>query len=269
MFPVVNRLSKPRLFMKTISFVCAVLVVISLLAGCSKDSTGADAIPNASSGAGTGGSMARFTVAGNSLYMVSNSSLQVYDLSRNTDPKPGVKLTLGFGLETIFPYNQNLFIGTQTGMYIYDISQPNAPRQLSLYRHIVSCDPVVAQGNTAYVTLRSGTTCRGNTSFNSLDVIDVSNLQAPRVLKSYPMKNPHGLGIDGNLLFVCEGDFGLKVLDVSNPLAIKQLQFIENVRTYDVIPNRNVLIVTGKDGIYQYSYAEPGTLKLLSRLDFN
>lgn len=185
------------------------------------------------------------------------------------DPKPGAKLTLGFGIETIFPYQQNLFIGSQTGMYIYDISQPDAPKQLSIYQHIVSCDPVVAQGNTAYVTLRSGTTCRGNTSFNSLDVIDVSNLRAPKVLRSYPMKNPFGLGIDGNLLFVCEGDFGLKVLDVTDPLNIKQLQFIENVRTYDVIPNRKVLIVTGKDGIYQYSYADPTALKLLSRLDFN
>jgi hypothetical protein len=237
-----------------------------LLAGCGKDSTTADAFVSA---AGTGGSMARFTIADNSLYTVSNSSLQVYDISRNTDPRPGAKLTLGFGVETIFPYRQNLFIGTQTGMYIYDIARPAAPQLLSQYQHIVSCDPVVVQGSTAYVTLRSGTTCRGNTSFNSLDVIDVSNLSSPKVLKSYPMKNPHGLGIDGNLLFVCEGDFGLKVLDATDPLNIKQIQFLEGVRTYDVIPRQNVLIVTGKDGIYQYSYADPKALKFLSRLEFN
>jgi hypothetical protein len=242
------------------------LLACCALAGCQADSSSTASLISA--GAGTGGSMARFTVAGNALYMVSNSSLRVYDISRNTDPQSVAKISLGFGVETIFPYKQNLFIGTQTGMYIYDIARPGSPQRLSFYQHIVSCDPVVVQGNMAYVTLRSGTNCRGAT-LNSLDVVDVSNLNAPKVLKSYPMKNPHGLGVDGNLLFVCEGDYGLKVLDISNPLDVKQIQYIENVRTYDVIPNRNVLIVTGKDGIFQYSYADPRALKLLSTIAFD
>ena len=120
------------------------------------------------------------------------------------------------------------------------------------------------QGNLAYVTLRSGTGCRNG--LNLLDIIDVSNLSAPRVLKSIPMINPHGLGVDGTMLFICEGDSGLKMFDLSNPTDPKLLQHITNVRSYDVIPSRNVLIVTGKDGIYQYSYADRKELKLLSKL---
>ena len=180
-------------------------------------------------------------------------------------PNRVAKRRLGFGVETIFPYRTNLFIGTQTGMYIYDISQANSPQRVSVYSHILSCDPVVAQGNYAYVTLRSGSTCR-NTAANTLDVIDISNLASPKLLKSYPMKNPRGLGADGNWLFVGEGDYGLKIMDISNPLDVRQVQYFDSTKTYDVIPTQKRLIVTGPNGIYQYSYADINQLRLLSKL---
>jgi hypothetical protein len=239
------------------------LLLLSLLASCNK--AGSSDAP--SPGSGIGGSTARFTVSGNTLYSVSNTALQAYDISQSSGPKMGSKTTLGFGVETIFPYRNNLFIGTQTGMYIYDIKQPNAPRSVGLYTHILSCDPVVAQGNYAYVTLRSGTNCRSQTlNLNSLDVIDISNLASPKLLRSYPMSNPHGLGADSTLLFVGEGDFGLRVLDISDPTNIQELQYFYNTKAYDVIPTKKLLIVTGPDGIYQYSYADLKQLKLLSKI---
>ncbi|WP_234733819.1 LVIVD repeat-containing protein [Tellurirhabdus bombi] len=240
----------------------AYLIGSALLSSCSADFSSKDSV---SPGTGTGGSMARFTVAGNTLYTVGHSSLQAYDISQTSNPKAGSKISLGFGVETIFPYQQNLFIGTQTGMYIFDITQPQSPQQLSFYDHFQSCDPVVAQGKYAYITLRSGTTCRNN-NLNTLDVVDISNLTKPKLVKSYPMKNPHGLGIDGNLLFVCEGDHGLRILDVTDPTAIQEVQFITDIQTYDVIPSSKVLIVTGKSGIFQYSYANPLKLELLSSM---
>lgn len=238
-----------------------ILLFPLLLLACSKDG-GSD---SPSPGSGTGGSTARFTISGNTLYMVSNSDLQAYDISRSSDPRPGSKTTLGFGVETIFPYRNNLFIGTQTGMFIYDISRPDSPQRVSLYTHIQSCDPVVAQGNYAYVTLRSGTNCR-NVAVNNLDVVDIGNPASPKLLKSYPMKNPHGLGVDGSLLFVGEGDYGLRVMDISNPLDVREIQYFDSTRTYDVIPTKKRLIVTGPDGIYQYSYADGKQLTLLSKI---
>lgn len=233
--------------------------------GCSDGGVGVNSSDSAiSSGAGTGGSTARFTVAGNTLYLVSNTTLRAYDVSSSKNPVPGKETKLGFGIETIFPYRGNLFIGTQTGMLIYDATREGDPRHLSTYAHIRSCDPVVVQGNLAYVTLRNGTPCGGGV--NVLEVIDVSDLRAPRLLKSFPMVSPHGLGVDGNVLFVCEGDSGLKMFDISNPTEPKLLQHLKDVRSYDVIPSRDVLIVTGKDGVYQYSYADRKELRLLSKL---
>lgn len=238
------------------------LLLLSTLLACQKDGSSADSI---SPGSGTGGSTARFTVANNALYVVTNTSLQAYDITRSDNPRIGSKTNIGIGVETIFPYRNNLFVGTQTGMYIFDLGIPDQPRQLSVYNHFQSCDPVVAQGSYAYVTLRSGTTCR-NTSLNSLDVIDIKDLTKPAVIASYPMKNPRGLGVDGTTLFVTEGDYGLRVLDITNPLLIKQTQFFEDIKAYDVIPTQKRLIVTGPDGIYQYSYADPTKLQLLSKL---
>ncbi|GAB4043974.1 hypothetical protein GCM10028774_61640 [Spirosoma jeollabukense] len=196
---------------------------------------------------------------------MSNTALQAYDISTGNAPKMGSKTTLGFGVETIFPYRSNLFIGTQTGMHIYDINQPNAPKQVSTYSHIQSCDPVVAQGNYAYVTLRSGTSCR-NVLANSLDVVDISNLTSPKLVRSYPMKNPHGLGADSTLLFIGEGDFGLRVMDISDPTNVREIQHFDSTKAYDVIPTQKRLIVTGPDGIYQYSYEDMKQLTLLSKL---
>ena len=50
------------------------------------------------------------------------------------------------------------------------------------------------------------------------------------------MQNPHGLGIDESLLFICEGEFGLKTFDAKDPLEIDQnlLAFFEERHAYDV-----------------------------------
>lgn len=220
---------------------------------------------------GVAGSMARFALYDNYLYAVSNSDMQLFNIQNPAEPKLGNKIQMGWGIETIFPYKDKLFIGSQSGMYIYDNINPEKPVQLSVFQHARVCDPVVVNDNIAYVTLRSGTTCQGFT--NQLDVVDISNLSSPRLIKSYPMRNPHGLGIDYPNLFICEGAYGLKSFNASDPLAIdrNQLQHLEGMNAYDVIPMGGVsasksLLMIGKDGFYQYDYSNPRQLRLLSRI---
>jgi hypothetical protein len=82
------------------------------------------------------------------------------------------------------------------------------------------------------------------------------------------MSYPLGLGIDGSVLFICEGDFGLKVYDATDPKAItsNKLSEIKGISPTDVIPLNNLLIVTAKDGVYQYDYSDPNNLVLLSKV---
>ena len=221
-----------------------------------------------SSDAGVGGSMARFTISGDYMYTLDASTLQTFDITTIDAPASVSSISVGWGMETLFPYGDHLFMGAQAGMHIYSIETPDQPSAVSVYEHINSCDPVVVQDNYAYVTLRSGNECNGFT--NQLEVIDISDLENPRLVNTVAMSNPHGLGIDGSCLFVCEGDFGLKLFDATDvsTIADNMLHHFDNIHALDVIPFNNVLMMIGNDGLKQYSYnCETGQMDLISIID--
>jgi hypothetical protein len=215
---------------------------------------------------GQGGSMARFTLYDNYLYTVSNADLQLFNINTPEKPTKTTTINLGWGIETIFPYKDKLFIGSQTGMFIFDNINPAKPVQMSVFQHAFACDPVVVHENRAYVTLRSGTNCR-RTDLNQLDIVDITNLRSPKLLKSHQMQSPAGLGVVYPYLFLCEGKFGLKSLDVSNDFSIKLLQHIKDLDAYDVVAlSDKILLMIGKDGLYQFDYSNPNNLKQLSKI---
>lgn len=211
---------------------------------------------------GIGGSMARFTIRDNYLYTVDRYNLRVFDIDELSSPLLASDQGIGWNVETLFPYKNKLFFGTQTGMLIYDLSNPAVPAYVSSYTHMKSCDPVVVEGNYAYVTLRAGNLCGEATS--QLDVIDISDLNSPKLEESYPMQEPYGLGIDGKTLFVCDGEAGLKVYDASHPENLVKITGFEDVNAFDVIPFNGVLMMIGRDGLYQYDYSGPANMSLLS-----
>lgn len=222
--------------------------------------------PGIGSGPGVGGSMSQFTLADDHLYILYGGFLQPIDVTNPMAPSLDEKSYIAWDIETIFPYGENLFIGSSSGMHIYDISSPSTPQKVSTYEHIRSCDPVVVDRKYAYVTLRSGTECSGFT--NQLEVIDIENLSEPRLVQTYAMTNPHGLGIDDGILFVCDGADGLKVFDASdvNKIPENLLAYYNNINAYDVIPWNDVLVMIGEDGLFQYDYSNPENIKLLSQI---
>ena len=264
--------------MKNIHSICSIALAATILTftgyACSSDSD--SNVANNIDSAGAGGSMARFTIAGDHLYAV---DYQILKTVRLTDPRRPEHLDLrdqqlGFDIETIFPYGDKLFIGAQSGMYIYDISRPEFPEHLSTTTHFTSCDPVVAAGNHAYVTLSSSTNnwnCwRGD---NVLQVYDITDPEQPVLLKSQPMHSPKGLGVDAEaaLLFVC--DKGLKVYDISDPSDprlfwdLQDEPEIKYIETYDCIPMNGILMVIGADGLYQFDYSDRNNIHLVGKID--
>jgi len=217
-----------------------------------------------SSDTGTGGSLARFTIVDDYLYVLSGGDLQLLDIGEPDDPVLWNRLSVGWDIETLFPYEDKLFIGAMTGMYIYDNSDPAYPVEICRFLHATSCDPVVVSGDYAYVTLRGGTMCGGMD--NQLDIIDISDIEEPVLVKSWAMQGPYGLGIDGDILFICDGAAGLKVYDVSDAESIELLDHISDYETYDVILTDASAIVVGPGGLYQYDYSDTSDLELLSTL---
>lgn len=223
--------------------------------------------PGTGSGPGVGGSLARFTLSDDHLYMLDGGDLQVIDVTDEQTPVAGNRSYVSWDIETIFPHKNNLFIGSASGMHILDITVPASPSPVSMYEHVSSCDPVVVDDNYAYVTLRAGNTCRGFT--NQLEIVDIADPTSPKLLQTYPMTNPHGLGIDNNTLFICDGDDGLKAYDASDidSIADNMLAHYQNINATDVIPFNNLLMMIGKGGILQYDYTDPKNIKLLSQIN--
>jgi hypothetical protein len=221
---------------------------------------------NSNPSVGIAGSMARFAITQNHLYTLNGDNLKPYSIINPIFPEPKREIELGWGIETLFPYNNNLFIGSQRGMHIYNLDAPSQPRFISTYEHITSCDPVVVSESTAYVTLRNGTNCRNGV--NELHLIDISDLKNPTLINKKSMTNPLGLGVDSKYrsktLFVCDGDAGLKVLNVTNPLNVEQIGADSTINGYDVIAHNDILMMIGKKGLYQYNYQDPQNLRLLS-----
>jgi hypothetical protein len=218
------------------------------------------------SGTGIGGSMARFAIKDKMLYLLDGSSLKLFDITSKSTPNKLFDIYMGGGIETMFLSGNYMFLGTTTGMIIYDITNSQSPLWKSSYNHIRSCDPVVVDDTLAYITLRSGTNC--GSAVNCLDVVNIKNTLQPSLVKSYSMTNPYGLGKNGDLLFVCDGTAGLKVYNASDPMNITgNLIFAyPGIKAYDVVPVGDILVLIGDDGLYQYNYSNIQNITLLSTI---
>ena len=214
---------------------------------------------------GQGGSTARYAIQDDYLYVINDYTLHVYSIAAGNFQEVDV-LETGFGVETITTKPGFLYLGAVDGMHIYDLENPEHPEFLFQYAHIVSCDPVVVQGNRAYLTLSTGFSC-GNRAINALEIIDISNPHSPHLIKQYPMTSPRGVGVDGDILFVAEGKNGFKMFDISDELNIKVVSN-STVPALDLIVGAGLLTVTGNDGIFQYQYSNGDThqLSLLSKI---
>jgi hypothetical protein len=236
---------------------------ISFLAN--SNSTGASSGVSGS-GIGVGGSMARFGIKDKALYIVDKNTLKVFDISNNSAPQKVNDVNPGWNVETMFLKGSRMYLGTTTGMAVFDISDPFSPFALTFFNHARSCDPVIVDDTLAYITLRTGTTCGGNQ--NVLAVVSIKDITKPATVASYQMTNPHGLGKDGDLLFLCDGSSGLKIYDASDPKLITNnlIYSYPDIIAYDVIPISNVLVLIGADGMFQYGYSDVKNIKLLSTI---
>lgn len=231
-------------------------------------SGGAQSMAGGSGSYGVNGSMARFALQNSRMYTVSYADLKVFNIINAAAPTFVNQLSLNAGnIETIFPYKNNLFIGSRSGMFVYDATNPDLPKKLSQFTHARSCDPVIADDQYAYVTLWGGSLCGGFS--NQLDVIDIKNLTSPKLVKSYMLQSPKGLAKDGDLLFICDGTTGLKIFDASNASAVTEIKKIIGFEGTDVIAMNGIAVVTAKEGLYIIDYTNVSQAQVKSVIKLN
>jgi len=214
------------------------------------------------SGTGIAGSYARFGLFGEYLYTVDQSMLRTWSVNGACAAKLD-SVYVGWNIETIFPWKERLFIGSQTGVFIFNNSNPAHPVMESSFLHATGCDPVVCDDNYAYVTIHDGTNCNG--TFNQLDIIGIESLPSTTLLKTYEMKRPFGLSVTNEHLFLC--DDGLKIFDKTDPMNLKELSHLRGINAYDVIAfSDSHLMLIGEDGFYQFDVSDPANPKQISHL---
>ncbi|WP_346861461.1 hypothetical protein [uncultured Draconibacterium sp.] len=214
---------------------------------------------------GIGGSMARFGMYDDYLYVVDQSNLHILDITETDNPQDIGKQNVGWDVETMFIYDDHMFFGTRSGMRIFSLEVATVPTYVSDFWHITSCDPVVISNGYAYITLRGGNDC--GSTVNRLDVLQLSSDYVDNTLVgSYPLHGPYGLGIDDEVLFVCDGDAGLKVYDFSDKTQINNhmISSFPGINAYDVIPFEDYLFMIGDDGFYQYDYSDLQNIRQVS-----
>ncbi len=231
--------------------------------GCGNEVLDAPTLAN-TGGTGKAGSMSRFAIVGQRLYCVNRTSIGIYDISNPAAPKMQEEFRIGWEVETIFPRGDTLFLGGTEGMYIYDISNPDVITPISAFRHGRACDPVVVEGNRAYVTLRAGSRC--GSQGNQLDILDITDVANPTLINTVPMTGPYGLAASGSIVLVCDGSAGVRIMDVADPMQARQVGAITGITPYDIILDGRLLVVTAESGFYLYDAADIISPKLYGLL---
>jgi hypothetical protein len=220
---------------------------------------------NTGTGTGINGSMARFSIINNFLYTVGSSDLVSFDISQPSKPVMSGSVMVDYHVETIYPLNDRLFVGTNNGMYMYDVlSSPSSPSLLGKFTHLRGCDPVIADNNYAYVTLNDSSACLGYD--DQLQIVDIHDMSNSFLVKSYQLTHPMGLSKDGSILFICDGRDGLKIYnaaDVNNLTLVRQLK---DAYTTDVIARNGLAIVMDASGILEYDYTDTNNIHQISKL---
>ena len=256
-------MDRKELIMKNFYYllVCALVLIYA----CSTDSN--DSSSSDSAGDGQGGSLATFALKGNYLYTVNYYNLNVFGIADVTNPVKLNTVDVGFDIETLFGFKDYLFIGSQSAMFIYDISNPEFPVKLSQSDHFRSCDPVVANDDYAFVTLHTNTACEG--TVNELRTYDIADLENPILLNTRGLTEPKGLGLFDDYLLVCDNT--TKIFDVSNASESVFITEIPTDNAIDIIIRDNHAFIISEDSIDQYELdaTDMTNFKAISSFVFN
>lgn len=215
---------------------------------------------------------------GDFMYRVTSSKILTFDISDPSDPVQIDKQIVGFEIESIFHFDGILFVGSGEALHIFEIKEEGIPERRSQTNYSefdenqTPCDPVVSDGTYAYVTLSStvfvdDSPCNRAVPVNELRIYDVTDLAKPKEVNRIEMQGPKGLTVDGNNLFVCDGENGLLVYDVSDIENLVELHHFEGYTTRDAIARDGLLIVIASDQLLQYDYNIISDMSLLSTLD--
>jgi len=217
---------------------------------------------------GTSGSITRFATLGDFMYTLNPNQLQTFDISNPDKPVLVNELETDYGLETIFIYDNRIYLGARNGLYILGLDDPASPVLLSQTlrsdEFFGACDPVVVKDNYAYSTVKTIVNICGTVNtLSALLVYEISDPENPDLRQTFELGAPNGLGYTDQFLYVCcAGSDQLCVFDISDPENVVErpdLNYpIEN--PFDIIVDDDRMIVSTLDDFLIFSIDADGAI---------
>ncbi len=194
------------------------------------------------------------------------------------DPQPTDVST--FGIEV---WNDYAFImASYGGAYVFDISDPTAPTQVTRIRRTVEGSGAIPYSD---VRIKDNIAYFAAGSLDCIDIWDLTQIDAASHLAQFlpgdddPTCTVTDLVIEGNTLYAAGGNIGLLILDISNPsepskLGHFALQDPENpldyFRSNGIELRDNLAYVTfGNEGLYILDVSNPANPIEKSHIDLD
>lgn len=220
------------------------------------------------------GSYNTFIKVNDYLYAVTNDKLVTIHAKKGKDLEQIDIQEIGVNIESIHHHNGNLLIGSKTSMYAYAIGNDGIPVRSSDTNYFdfpqqCSSDPIAAIDHYAYVTLSTETRVECSTvQINEIRIYDITYTSSPKLVLTIETENPKGITIADNHLFVCDGENGFLVYDITNRTAPVEINpgTVEE-KAYDLVTKDGVLTTFSKDKVNQYDITNVNDIQFLSSID--
>jgi hypothetical protein len=249
----------------------SLLISLTAVLSCEKGSESF----SSSTGSAKNGSMSRLITVGSFLYAVDDDRLKTIDASNPATMRITDDILLGSSIQTIYHHAGRLYIGSDRRMYVYDIrSNAAKPTAITTFDYppvFLARDPIIAFDSVIYATTTSGT------GWGFFRVFDNRDIRNPILRTSLDFPQPRGMDRVDSTLYLCDGRFGLKILNISKPWSPVVLRTIDQDKVlngqqtgsddyYDVIAVPPLLFCYVKDGLQHYDISTPRQPRYLKKI---
>ncbi|MDH3325705.1 MAG: hypothetical protein OEM38_03200 [Gammaproteobacteria bacterium] len=198
---------------------------------------------------------------GKQSYILANSQIHNVDFSSNSSPMIS---TLGVnqgGSRRSFIHNDILYVADWfSGLHLYDIRIPAAPRLLSTFHTPGSPKGVVVRDGVAFVA----------DDDHGLQIINVSNPLSPAFISELPLSGlAYTMKLIDNLLYIASHRGGFHIVDVSKPEAPALISTYDTAGKAWALEYQDGLLYVADDtsGLLIFNVTNPAQPQLINQFN--
>jgi hypothetical protein len=146
-------------------------------------------------------------------YLVDLYSLYVVYIANPIYPTIVGSLQLTYGITDLEAVGSNVYIAARDGLHVIAVADSHRPVPVGFFKTGRATQELVITGRIVYLA-----------AYESLYILDLDVPAAPREVARFPLKGFVGrMQWVGDLLYIANGQFGLRVFDVADPAQLVEV----------------------------------------------